>query len=179
MNTKTALLIIDVQVGILDYPAYKRDEVLAKINHLLTAARTAGTPVIYIQHNGSDPGDPLEPHTPGWLIHPAIAPQVGETIINKTACDAFFATSLQSELEQRGITHLVIAGAMTEFCVDTSCRSAVGRGFDVTLAADAHTTVDNAALTAEQTIRHHNGLLNGFRAGVHELTVQPTTAIAF
>lgn len=179
MDQQTALVIIDVQIGILDYPAYKRDEVLAHLNQLLAAARAAGTPVIYIQHNGSEPGDPLEPHAPGWPIHPAIAPQPGETVINKTACDAFFETTLQSELAQRGITHLVIAGAMTEFCVDTSCRSAVGHGFDVTLVADAHTTIDNAVLTAEQTIRHHNGLLNGFQAGARSLSVKPTAAIVF
>jgi nicotinamidase-related amidase len=179
MEPKTALLVIDVQIGLMDFPVYQRDEVLTRINQLLAQARATATPVIYIQHDGSEAGDPLEPQTPGWPIHPAIAPQPGEPVIRKTAGDAFFETSLQTELEQRGITHLVIAGAQTEYCIDTSCRSAIGRGFDVTLAADAHTTIDNETLTAAQTIRHHNHLLNGFQAGTHQLTVQPIADINF
>jgi hypothetical protein len=66
---------------------------------------------------------------------------------------------------------------MTQYCVDTTCRSAVGRGYDVTLAADGHMTADSGALGFEQIIAHHNLLLDGFDAGNKTVTVAPIAAI--
>lgn len=174
-----ALLVVDVQVGIIDgFSAYRGAEVLERINTLLARARSSGTPVIYVQHNGGD-DHPLKPNTPAWQIHPAIKPLDTELIINKHSSDSFFETLLTSELEMRGIKNLVVTGCMTEYCVDTACRSAVAHGYDVTLASDAHTTIDNAVLKAEQIIAHHNALLNGFDAGPHAVTVKPTESIVF
>jgi nicotinamidase-related amidase len=178
-RTGTALLVIDVQVGIVEgFRAHRGKEVLAQINALLDLARSSGTPVIYVQHDGAD-DHPLKPQTPAWQIHPAIKPADGELIINKRSSDSFFDTPLQRELEARGIKHLVVAGCMTEYCVDTACRSAVAHGYDVTLASDAHTTIDNQALKAEQIIAHHNALLDGFDAGAHRVIVKPTEIIEF
>lgn len=176
---RDALLIIDVQVGIIDgFSAYRGAEVLDQINILLDRALASGTPVIYVQHDGGD-DHPLKPDTPAWQIHPAIKPRDGELIINKRSSDSFFETPLERALEERGIKHVVITGCMTEFCVDTACRSAVAHGFDVTLASDAHTTIDNPVLKAEQIIAHHNALLDGFDAGTHSVTVKPTESIEF
>ena len=47
MSTDTALVVIDVQVGLIE-EAYRCNEVLASINILLSKARATGTPVIYI-----------------------------------------------------------------------------------------------------------------------------------
>jgi nicotinamidase-related amidase len=85
--------------------------------------------VIYIQHDGSK-GHPLETHTKGWEIHPSIKPAGGESVVRKRESDSFFETALQEELKKRGITHLVIAGGMTEYCVDTTCRRATSLGYD-------------------------------------------------
>jgi nicotinamidase-related amidase len=61
MNTD--LLVIDVQVGIIDrFPAYNKDQVLANINDLITEARAARVPVIYVRHDGGK-GYPLEANT--------------------------------------------------------------------------------------------------------------------
>ena len=174
-----ALLVIDVQVGIIDgFSAHRGSDVLEQINTLRDRARAAGTPIVYVQHNGAD-DHPLKPLTPAWQIHPAIKPRDTELIINKRSSDSFFETPLKRELEKRGIKHLVVTGCMTEYCVDTACRSAVAHGFDVTLASDAHTTIDNPVLKAEQIIAHHNALLDGFDAGTHSVTVKPTESIEF
>ena len=175
----TALLVVDVQVGIIDgFSAYRGGEVLDRINTLLDRARGAGIPVIYVQHDGAE-DHPLKPNTPAWQIHPAIRPRDTELVINKRSSDSFFETPLDRELEKRGINRVVVTGCMTEYCVDTACRSAVSHGFDVTLASDAHTTIDNGVLKAEQIIAHHNALLAGFDAGSHSVTVQPTDSIKF
>lgn len=179
MNTSTALLIIDVQVGIIEGSgAYRGREVLEQINNMLSKARAASVPILYVQHDG-EKGHPLESGTKGWLIHPEIKRNEGELVIRKRASDSFFETTLQRELDARGIKHLVIAGCMTEYCVDTTSRRAITLGYDVTLVSDAHTTVDNKQLTAAQIIAHHNALLNGFDAGPHAITVKRAEDVTF
>ena len=73
----------------------------------------------------------------------------------------------------------------TNFCVDATSRRAVALGYDVALAADAHTTTDNRVLSAAQTIAYHNDLLwgfgeeDGFGNGKHWIAVAPSSEIAF
>ena len=176
---RTALLIVDVQIGLVALmSAEVRDSVLPKIKTLLTEARASGIPVIYIQHDGAQ-GHPLETHTEGWEIYPSLKPADGECVIRKRESDSFFGTMLQQELETRGIAHLIDAGGMTEYCVDTTCRRATSLGYDVTLAGDAHLTMDNQVLTAANIIAHHNFVLDDFGAGDHVIRVKPTDEIVF
>jgi nicotinamidase-related amidase len=177
MNTDTALVVIDAQIGVVG-EAYHHDEVLENINLLLDRARTSGTPVIYVQHNESK-GRELEPGAPKWSIHPAVAPHDGEPIVQKTAPDSFYETSLQTELEAHGIKRLIITGGQTQYCVDTTVRRAVAQGYDVLLVSDAHTTEDSDTLPAEKIIAFYNETLNGFWAGGHKVRVQPANEIYF
>jgi nicotinamidase-related amidase len=178
-NTRTALLVIDVQVGIIDgLNAYRGSEVVETIDNLLAKARAEQTPVIYVQHDGGT-GDLLELGSQGWQIHPQITPKDGEPVVAKRACDSFFETELQSELEKRGIDRLVMTGCQTEYCVDTTARRAVTLGYDVVLVGDGHTTVDTIALTAAQIISHHNAVLAGFQAGKHAIAVQKSDEVSF
>ncbi|MEK6284890.1 MAG: cysteine hydrolase family protein [Acidobacteriota bacterium] len=179
MSRDTALLVIDVQVGIIEgFHAYRGREVLEQINKLLSKARASNMPIIYIQHDG-EAGHPLEAGTDGWQIHAEIKHHKENLIIRKRASDSFFETTLQRELEARGIKHLIVAGCMTEYCVDTTSRRAVSMGYDVTLVSDAHTTIDNKLLTAAQIRAHHNALLDGFDAGSHAVTVKPADEVTF
>jgi nicotinamidase-related amidase len=181
---KTALLVIDVQCGILAIPdtacgretAESLDKTIMRIAGLIERARTASVPVIYIQHDGG-PGDRLEPETSGWPIRSEIAPNPDERVIHKRACDAFFETTLNAELGAANITQLVVCGCMTPYCIDTTVRRAVGLGYDVVLAADGHATEDTKTLRAEQIVAHHNAILDGFDAGEHKVRVCPSSDI--
>lgn len=166
---ETALLVIDVQVGNFDEanPVYQRDILLAKIAGLITQAHAAAVPVIYVQHCGPE-GAIDQPGTPGWEIHPAIAPGVGEVVVQKRHPDAFQDTDLRLELESMGIEKLIITGMQTEYCVDTTCRRAYSLGYQVTLVKDAHSTWDTNLLTAPQIIAHHNEVLGGWFAELKE-----------
>lgn len=183
-SPRSALLVIDIQRGILALPNLVRkkeidqalDQTVARIAGLIGKARQASTPVVYIQHDGG-PGHRLEPGTPGWPLRPEVTPQPREAVIHKRACDAFFETTLESELRSAHIERLVICGCMTQYCVDTTVRRAVGLGYDVVLASDCHTTADTATLAFEQIIAHHNALLDGFDAGSHEVSVRPASVI--
>ncbi len=182
-----ALVIIDVQNAILQGKAdgarqavleAALDCVVGRLAGLQIEARQADVPVILIQHDGPD-GHRLARGSDGWRIRAELAPQAGDVVVHKTAADAFYATDLQQRLMERGIRHLVIGGCMTQFCVDTTCRSAVAHGFDVTLVGDGHTTADMGGLSFEQIIAHHNAVLDGFDAGRHAIRVAPAEQIRF
>ena len=150
---RTALLVIDAQVGLLD-GAYRAEEVVAALAEALGRARAAGAPIVFLRHNHASYA-PLMRGARTWDIHPRLAPRAAETVIDKTASDGFWETNLQEVLDERGVDRLVVGGLQTEFCVDATCRAAVSRGFDVTLILDGHTTGD-AVTDAATTIRHHN-----------------------
>ncbi len=159
---ETALLVIDVQNEMFDEgnPVYKSERLIENLQDLIGKARAAYVPVMYVQHN--DGG--LVKGTNFWEIHPSISPQEGDPVIQKWTPDSFHQTSLQDELEAKGIRNLVITGNQTEMCVDTTCRRAYSLGYNVTLVSDAHGTWDSESLSAEQIIGHHNAVLGKFAA---------------
>src|SRR5713101_4543226 len=120
MGKQTAVLIVDVQLGMFESPIIPPvcggNELLTRIASLLSKARAAQVPIFYIQHNGGK-GHPLEPGTAGWPIHPAIAPTEPDVVIQKLTSDSFKDTPLYHELEARGVVRLFVAGIQTEFCV--------------------------------------------------------------
>ena len=172
--SRTALLVIDVQSALIASTDQGSD-VVAVIHRLIERARGAGTPVIYLQHcDATYP--PLTKGAAGWHIHAGVAPKPGEIVIEKTASDAFYQTSLQAELERLAVERLIVCGLQTEFCVDTTCRAAVSRGFEVVLAADAHTTTD-AIAPASIVVRHHNYALANLAHPRRRIAVMPSAEI--
>lgn len=166
MGDKTALVVIDTQVGMFETPGVppvpEGARLLENIEGLIRRAREADVAVVHVRH-ADGPGHPLEKGTKGWETHPRVAPADGEPVVDKDTPDSFLRTTLQDELDSRGIGRLVLAGMQTEYCVDTTCRRAFGLGYDVTLAADAHGTWDDESLTAAQIVAHHNEVMgNGF-----------------
>jgi nicotinamidase-related amidase len=158
MPQHTAVLVIDVQAGLFcgEPVVFEAGAVIARINAVTAKAREAGAPVIFIQHDGEPGGLDLVPFTEGWKLHPDLTVQPGELVIRKTKCDAFYGTSLESELHRRGITTLLLMGCATDFCVDATLRNAASKDFGIIVVADAHTTADNPVLKAEQVRQHHN-----------------------
>lgn len=163
MNADTALLVIDVQVGMFPEsdPVYAGDVLLERIRALIAKARACAVPVIHVQHN-EGAGEPLESNSPGWQIHPAVAPHAGDTIIQKHTPDSFHETNLQHELAGKGIKKLVLAGIQTDLCVDATCRRACALGYEVIVASDAHSTWSQGNLSAVQIINQYNGLFRSF-----------------
>lgn len=170
----TALVVIDVQQGMFQEPLkpYRPDELLARLRALQDRARAEGIPVLHVQHAGG-PGHSLARGTPGFAIHPGVAPKADEEVVVKDRCDAFLGTGLDARLRALGVDRLVIAGMQTEYCVDTSTRSAFAHGYKVVLAADAHSTFDSSQLRAPDIIAHHNAVLRDFA------TVVPAAEVRF
>ena len=182
-----ALLIIDVQNAILEgqgtperQPHIDRalNDVIARLRLLQEKARIAGVAVVIVQHDG-DGKHPLAIGTEGWAIRDEIAPAVSDVVVHKRSSDSFFGTDLSDRLDERSVTHLVMGGCMTQFCVDTTARRAVSLGYDVTLISDGHATADQGNLTFSQIVEHHNRTLDGFDAGGHSVELRLANDIAF
>jgi nicotinamidase-related amidase len=151
----SALLVIDVQTGLIGLGPHDPEGLLARIASLQERARKSGTPVFFVRHAGVA-GDVLAKGTDGWQIHPRIGAKGNEQIIDKEKCSSFLGTNLEFELKRRDIDHLIICGMCTDFCVDTTIRSAFERGFKITAVSDTHSTMNTQILKASQVIAHHN-----------------------
>lgn len=139
-----ALLIVDIQNDYFPGGAMELEGSLlagAKAGQLLRAFRRNSKPVIHIQHVSTRPGAIFFlPNTKGVEIHDSVAPQPGETVIQKHYPNGFRETPLLEHLKQLGVDELVIAGMMTQMCIDTTTRAAADLGFQCSLAHDACAT---------------------------------------
>lgn len=155
----SALLVIDVQHALCRgrWAAWDIDNVVDRINAVAAKARAAGAPVLFIQHEA--PSSPLERGSEGWRLDARLDVQPADAVVAKTTCDAFNGTDLEARLRALGIGTLIVCGLQSEFCVDSTVRAALARGFPVTLVADGHSTLDNGVLTAAQICAHHNATL--------------------
>lgn len=172
-----ALLVVDMQIGCFvgEPPRWDEKGVVARINALARAVRPRGM-IVYVQHTEASHG--YERGTEAWKLLPSIDLQPGDELVEKTACDSFLETRLEGLLRSRGVTELVIVGCATDFCVDTTVRSAGAHGFDVVVASDAHTTRDRPHAKAEVLIAHHNYVWKDFLLPRgRAIRVEPTETI--
>jgi nicotinamidase-related amidase len=157
--SRDVLIVVDMQVGLLDGPP-KHDllGVIRRINALAACVRARDGAVVWIRHCG---GDGFERQTPGWSFLPELDRQPGDVVVEKMLNDAFAGTSLHDALQRLAPDRVLISGWATDFCVDSTVRSAVSRDFHVVVVGDAHTLGDRPHLAAPIVIRHHNWVWSG------------------
>jgi nicotinamidase-related amidase len=150
------LLIIDMQESLLlGEEKYDLAMVIERINRLAGRVRESGGQVIFIQHDGTAE-DHFAPFTPGWAILGTVHQDPRDRSVRKTRNDAFFATSLHSELMSLCAQRVLVCGWATDFCVDATVRSAATLGFEVVVASDCHTLSPRPHLSAQAIIEHHH-----------------------
>ena len=158
--SRPALLIIDIQVGLLHGPEapHAGAETLASINRLSQAARSAALPVLAVRHTGPA-GSPIAAGSPFWQLAPELVVGEADRVFDKLRPSAFHGTGLDGWLKEDGVQTLIVTGMKTQYCIDTTCRAAADLGYTVVLVSDAHTCMDTPLLTAPQIIAHHNATL--------------------
>jgi len=161
VTTRTVLLVVDLQVGVLP-GCVDAAGVVARTAALVARSRAAGVPVVWVQDHGY-----FGVGTPGWELAPPLRRRPDEPVVGKEYRDAFAATDLAAVLRDLGATHLVVAGAKSDYCVRTTTQAAAARGFDVTLVSDAHTTTDarydGVTITGAQIVAHTTMHVRGLR----------------
>ena len=136
-----ALVVVDVQSGFVQGPQAVpgHELLLSTITALLTQARNAGVPVVFLQNDGP-PNAVDAPFQAGWELHfPLLA---GERVVRKVGDDGFEDTDLDSILKASGVRDLAICGLLSDMCVAATARAALERGYGVLLPHDAHATYD-------------------------------------
>ena len=106
---------------------------------LLDRARTAGIPVIHIQHDAGE-GTPYDVRAEIGAIADPVAPRPGEPVIVKNHPNSFLGTDLDERLKAGGSRPLVLAGFMTHMCVNSTARGAFNLGYAPTVIAAATAT---------------------------------------
>ena len=154
VTSATALLVIDAQQGLLDGETAIPDAagVTSRLVKVLAAARSAGSLIVHLQNDGA-PWTLDEPGTPGWRIHPKLAPAPGEVVLRKTRDDGFDGTKLEDVLARKRVTRIAVAGLLSEMCVSATVRGALARGLEVVLIHDAHATYNLDAIPASVVAR--------------------------
>jgi nicotinamidase-related amidase len=145
-SSNTALVVIDVQRAFDEWEAAGKrrnnPDAVARIADLLAAFRQQNAPIFHIRHQGTRPASSFLPEGTGYPVKDEAREQGGEPVIVKRVNSAFIGTDLESRLRDAGITTLVICGATTNHCVETSTRMAGNLGFDTRLVRDATWTFD-------------------------------------
>jgi biuret amidohydrolase len=171
--TKTALLVIDLQIDFLSPDGYFAKTgydptplraILPNVRRVLDAARSAGCMIVHTRQGyradmadmtqyerwrrrraGLDGTPILLRSSPGFAIVPEIPVGPDDVIVDKTANGAFTYTDLAHVLCTRGITHLLFTGCTTDVCVHTTLREAADRNFQCLLIEDACASADRYA----------------------------------
>jgi nicotinamidase-related amidase len=136
-----ALIVIDVQRAFDEWEdaGQRRNnpDALTRIADLLAAFRTKGAPIFHIRHESTQPGSSFAPDRTGYLAKDEAQEREGEPVIVKRVNSAFIGTDLEVRLRAAGIRTVVICGATTNHCVETTTRMAGNLGFDAWLVRDA------------------------------------------
>lgn len=112
---------------------------LDEVAVLLDRARTAGIPVIHIQHDDG-PGSLYDIDGESGSIVAQVAPRTGESVVVKNYPNAFVQTDLDAQLKSIDASNLVLAGFMTHMCVNSTARGAFNLGYAPTVVAGATAT---------------------------------------
>ena len=134
-GTGCVLVIVDVQIAVMK-EAWDSQRIISNVATAVREARSNGVPVIWIQHSD----DQLPMGSPEWEWTPGLSPNSDEIVISKQFASSFEQTDLEQALDDLKASHILLAGAATNFCIRATAYGALDRGYDLTLISDAHTT---------------------------------------
>lgn len=153
LDPMTALIVIDLQKSMVDYPViHPLGEIVDRTRELIDVFRAGGLPVTLVNVTGRAPGrteqGPRSAQTfaEGWTeLLPELGQQPSDIIVTKRSWGAFATTDLESQLKARGVTQVVVTGVATSGGVEATARQAYEQGLHVTLVLDAMTDVRKEA----------------------------------
>lgn len=155
-GNKPVLVVVDVQAGVMR-AVWDAPRIIHNIRMVVQKARSQGIPIIWVQHSDNE----LVFGSPDWQLVLELSPAEGEMQIHKRFNSSFEQTPLEETLARFGATHIVLAGAATNWCVRATAYGALDRGYDLTLIKDAHTTEtmeldDGTKIAAADIVRELN-----------------------
>lgn len=155
VDPKSALVVIDIQEGILARPAaHPVQAVVANVVKLVEAFRARDLPVVLVRVGWSaDMGDMVKTRVQAFPPMTTVprgfsdyaealhADPARDILVLKHQWGAFYGTDLDLQLRRRGVTNIVLCGIATSIGVESTARNAFERAYNLTFAADAMTDV--------------------------------------
>lgn len=173
---RPVLIVIDMQKGLFsaDRMPYDTPNIVGRINALSQSIRNSGGIVVFIQHEEAA-GSIYEKESSGWQLLDELNVESRDVFVSKNYCDAFLDTELSEKVSLDDA--LIFCGCATDYCVDTSIRAALSKGYKVTVASDAHTLAHRSYMNAEKIIEHHNTVWGDFISPSGVAEIQETSNI--
>ncbi len=152
LDPNTALIIVDLQKGIMSLPViHPIGDIVGRARTLAQTFRQRGLAVVLVNVAGGAPGRTEQPRQAiprpeGWTdLVPELDRQAGDVVVTKRTWGAFASTDLEHQLKALGVTQVVVAGVATGTGVEATARQAYEQGFNVTLPIDAMTDLRQEA----------------------------------
>jgi nicotinamidase-related amidase len=146
LDSATALVVIDLQKGIVSLPTvHPASEIIGRTAQLARTFRERGLPVVLVKVTGrapgrTDAGAPKFSFPADWSeLVPELLQHPEDHVVSKQRWGAFIGTSLDEYLRQRGVTQVFLTGVATSAGVESTARSAYDHGYNVVLVVDAMT----------------------------------------
>jgi alpha-ketoglutaric semialdehyde dehydrogenase len=163
MTNGPVLALIDMQSDFLAMPRIEPhpSTIVAGAARLLREFRQRGLPVVHVRTKTASTGFGRMPHweqrgtvacvagTTGYDAPPALRPQEGEAVFDKSWFSAFSVPAFEDYLREQGIGVLVLGGIFIQSCLRQTAIDAYQKGFRVYLAVEASGSHEplHAALT--------------------------------
>jgi nicotinamidase-related amidase len=187
----TAVLVYDAQAGILAH-VEEREAVVGRISQVISAARSASVPVLYVRHISLPPAamgvatlraamawqrqdraervaQAFPPSAPQTQLVPELAPRPDEPVFDKLGMSAFVGTPLEVVLRDRGVSTLALVGAVLEIGIEPTARHGADLGFFPVVIDDACGVVDRDA--AKRSLANLDYSLLSYRCSTAEFVV--------
>lgn len=135
-----ALLIVDLQEEYFPgggVPLPHIEPAAENVARLAAHFRAAAAPVIHVMHDSGAKDGAFSQSSKSWRLHHSVEPQTGENVIVKNYPNAFRLSWLNTILQSSNVTEVVIVGAQTQLCIDSTARGAVDFGYPTTVVGDA------------------------------------------
>jgi nicotinamidase-related amidase len=155
---RTALLVMDVQNGIVERVAGQSAQLLATLGTATAAARDHGITVVYVRVAFRDGAVEVSPRNRAFSalagatsmgvedaatqVHPGVAPHGGDVVVVKKRVSAFTGSDLEVVLRATDVSSLVLCGIATSGVVLSTLRQAADLDFDLTVLADGCADAD-------------------------------------
>ena len=149
------LIVIDMQKILMNPMLYEFEKFKENVSKLIAEARKNNVEVIYFKHDAGA-GTGLSVGDAGFEIDPIVLPMEGEKVYIKKINSCFGNEEFARYLSESGEKDLMIVGLQTDFCIDSTIKSAFEKGYNVYVPEHTNSTFPNQIIDGEKVYKFYN-----------------------
>lgn len=129
-----ALLIVDVQIGLMGKNIYNKESLISTINNAISSYESKGDCIVLVQHNSKM----LTENSKDWEIDKNIVYKENCKRVQKVQGNAFEKTDLKEYLNEKKVKEILVCGLVSHGCVKATCIGGLDEGFKVNILKNGH-----------------------------------------